>query len=129
MQELRARRVVDRLRERGVPAHLHMAQASRFGVLPADIDNILYDAFGQREVAQYFTGNKAYYVILEALPSQYGVLSTLDKLYVHASTGAAVPLSTSAMMAASAASASPPASAMGNSSAATPRRSPTTCWP
>ena len=69
-------------------------QASRFGVLPADIDNILYDAFGQREVAQYFTGNKAYYVILEALPSQYGVLSTLDKLYVHASTGAAVPLST-----------------------------------
>jgi hydrophobe/amphiphile efflux-1 (HAE1) family protein len=69
-------------------------QASRFGILPATIDNILYDAFGQREVAQYFTGNKAYYVILEALPNEYGSLSTLDKLYVQSSTGTPVPLST-----------------------------------
>ena len=69
-------------------------QASRFGIQPAAIDNILYDAFGQREVAQYFTGNKAYYVILEALPSEYGTLSTLRKLYVESSTGASVPLST-----------------------------------
>jgi hydrophobe/amphiphile efflux-1 (HAE1) family protein len=69
-------------------------QASRFGIQPAAIDDILYDAFGQREVAQYFTGNKAYYVILEALPSEYGALSTLDKLYVHSSSGASVPLST-----------------------------------
>ncbi len=69
-------------------------QASRFGVQPAAIDAILYDAFGQREVAQYFTGNKAYYVVLEALPSEYGTLSTVDKLYVKSSTGAEVPLST-----------------------------------
>ena len=69
-------------------------QASRFGILPATIDAILYDAFGQREVAQYFTGNKAYYVVLEALPNEYGALSTMDKLYVHSSTGANVPLST-----------------------------------
>jgi hydrophobe/amphiphile efflux-1 (HAE1) family protein len=69
-------------------------QAARFGVQPAMIDNILYDAFGQREVAQYFTGNKAYYVILEALPDQQGQLSTLQKLYVASSTGRAVPLST-----------------------------------
>ena len=69
-------------------------QAARFGVQPATIDAILYDAFGQREVAQYFTGNKAYYVILEALPSEFGDPATLQKLYVHSSTGAAVPLST-----------------------------------
>jgi hydrophobe/amphiphile efflux-1 (HAE1) family protein len=69
-------------------------QAARFGVQPATIDNILYDAFGQREVAQYFTGNKAYYVILEALPDQQGQLSTLQKLYVTSSGGQAVPLST-----------------------------------
>ena len=54
-------------------------QASRFGVQPAAIDAVLYDAFGQREVAQYFTGNKAYYVILEALPEQFGSLSTRGK--------------------------------------------------
>ncbi|WP_428483506.1 efflux RND transporter permease subunit [Rhodopila sp.] len=69
-------------------------QAARFGVQPAAIDAILYDAFGQNEVAQYFTGNKAYYVILEALPSEYGSLSTLDKLYVKSSSGVSVPLST-----------------------------------
>ena len=69
-------------------------QAARFGVQPAAIDAVLYDAFGQRQVAQYFTGNKAYYVILEALPSEYGSLATLRKLYVRSATGATVPLST-----------------------------------
>ena len=69
-------------------------QASRFGIQPATIDAILYDAFGQREVAQYFTGTKAYYVILEALPSEFGKLSTLDKLYVNSSNGTVVPLAT-----------------------------------
>jgi multidrug efflux pump subunit AcrB len=69
-------------------------QASRFGILPATIDNVLYDAFGQREVSQYFTGNKAYYVILETLPSQYGKVATLNQLYVDSSNGTAVPLST-----------------------------------
>jgi hydrophobe/amphiphile efflux-1 (HAE1) family protein len=69
-------------------------QAARFGIQPATIDAILYDAFGQREVAQYFTGNKAYYVILEALPSEYGNVATLRKLYVQSSSGTPVPLST-----------------------------------
>jgi hydrophobe/amphiphile efflux-1 (HAE1) family protein len=69
-------------------------QASRFGIQPEAIDNILYDAFGQREVSQYFTGNKAYYVVLEALPSEFGNLSTLGKLYVASSNGPPVPLST-----------------------------------
>ena len=69
-------------------------QAARFGVQPAQIDAILYDAFGQREVAQYFTGSKAYYVILEVLPNEQGELATLQKLYVKSATGQAVPLST-----------------------------------
>jgi multidrug efflux pump subunit AcrB len=69
-------------------------QAERFGIEPATIDNVLYDAFGQREVSQYFTGNKAYYIILEAKPNEFGKIATLDKLYVDSSTGVAVPLST-----------------------------------
>ena len=58
-------------------------QAARFGIQPATIDNILYDAFGQREVAQYFTGNKAYYVILEALPDQLGQLGDAAEALRH----------------------------------------------
>jgi hydrophobe/amphiphile efflux-1 (HAE1) family protein len=69
-------------------------QAARFGIQPATIDNILYDAFGQREVSQYFTGNKAYYLILETLPDEFGTQSTLKKLYVDSASGVAVPLST-----------------------------------
>ena len=73
---------------------INREQAERFGIEPSTIDNILYDAFGQREVSQYFTGNKAYYVILESKPDEFGKLDTLGKLYVDSSAGVAVPLST-----------------------------------
>jgi hydrophobe/amphiphile efflux-1 (HAE1) family protein len=73
---------------------INREQAERFGIMPATIDDILYDAFGQREVSQYFTGNKAYYVILETQPNEFGKIDTLGKLYVDSSTGVAVPLST-----------------------------------
>jgi multidrug efflux pump len=66
--------------------------AARYGITAAAIDNILYDAFGQREVTQYFTQTNAYYVILEVLPSLQTDLATLNELYVPSSTGAPVPL-------------------------------------
>ena len=69
-------------------------EAARYGIQPATIDSTLYDAFGQRQVAQYFTGLKAYYVILEATPKQQGTLGTLRKLYVRSASGSLVPLST-----------------------------------
>ena len=67
--------------------------AQRLGVEPAQIDAILYDAFGQREVTQYFTQLSSYYVILEVRPDQAARLSTLDMLYVKSVSGQAVPLS------------------------------------
>ena len=69
-------------------------EAARFGIQPSAIDNTLYDAFGQREITQYFTPLKAYYVVLEVPPLEQGDLDTLGKLYVKSSSGAAVPLST-----------------------------------
>ena len=68
--------------------------AARYGIQPGTIDATLNDAFGQREVAQYFTDLKAYYVILEVMPSEQGTLDTLQKLYVKSQTGQPVPLST-----------------------------------
>ena len=67
-------------------------EAARYGITPAAIDNILDDAFGEREVTQYFTQTNAYYVILEVLPSFQASLATLNELYVPSSTGAPVPL-------------------------------------
>lgn len=70
-------------------------QASRFGISPQAIDETLNDAFGQRQITQYFTQLKTYYVVLEILPELQKDLSTLDRLYVKSPlTGGAVPLST-----------------------------------
>ena len=69
--------------------------ASRYGITPQLIDDTLYDAFGQRQVAQYFTQLNSYRVILEILPELQGSLDTLNKLYVKSpTTGDQVPLST-----------------------------------
>ena len=68
--------------------------ASRFGIQPQLIDDTLYDAFGQREVTQYFTQVNTYWVVEEVLPSLQGDPATLDKLYVRSpTTGQMVPLS------------------------------------
>jgi HAE1 family hydrophobic/amphiphilic exporter-1 len=70
-------------------------QASRFGISAQAIDDTLNDAFGQREITQYFTQLKTYFVVLEILPELQRDLSTLDRLYVKSPlTGGAVPLST-----------------------------------
>ncbi|MGH7153145.1 MAG: efflux RND transporter permease subunit, partial [Acetobacteraceae bacterium] len=68
--------------------------AARFGIQPQQIDDVLYDAFGQRQVTQYFTQIGSYHVILEVMPSQQGDPETLSKLYVRSATGTVVPLST-----------------------------------
>jgi hydrophobic/amphiphilic exporter-1 (mainly G- bacteria), HAE1 family len=68
--------------------------ASRYGISPQLIDDTLYDAFGQRQVAQYFTQLNSYHVILEIMPELQGKFDTLDKLYIKSpTTGDQVPLS------------------------------------
>jgi multidrug efflux pump subunit AcrB len=69
--------------------------AARFGIQPQLIDDSLNDAFGQRQVGQYFTQVNSYFIVLEALPELQKDLSALDQIYVKAPlTGQAVPLST-----------------------------------
>jgi len=68
--------------------------AARFGIQPQVIDDTLYDAFGQRQITQFFSQVNSYHLVLEVLPAQAGDPATLDKLYVHSSTGQAVPMST-----------------------------------
>ncbi len=68
--------------------------ASRYGISPQLIDDTLYDSFGQRQIAQFFTQLNSYHVILEILPELQGKLDTLDKIYIKSpTTGDQVPLS------------------------------------
>jgi len=69
-------------------------QAARYGIQPAAIDQALYDAFGQRQAAQFFTQANSYHVVLEITPSLQSDPASLAKLYLKSAlTGQMVPLS------------------------------------
>jgi HAE1 family hydrophobic/amphiphilic exporter-1 len=68
-------------------------QAARYGITPQVIDDTLYDAFGQRQISQFFTQLSSYYVIMEVLPSLQGKPDSLERIFVRSpTTGGEVPL-------------------------------------
>jgi multidrug efflux pump subunit AcrB len=70
-------------------------QAARFGIDPQLIDDTLYDAFGQRQVTQYFTQLNSYHVVLEILPELQEDPETLNRLYLKSPlTNQQIPLAT-----------------------------------
>src|SRR3989454_8215272 len=69
------------------------APAAPLAPPPADIDNTLYDAFGQRQVSTIFTQLNQYHVVLEVDPQFQQNPDSLNTLYVKSSTGTQVPLS------------------------------------
>jgi multidrug efflux pump len=68
--------------------------AARFGILPQNIDDTLYDAFGQRQVSTIFTQLNQYHVVLEVGQQFQDDPSDLSSIYIKSSTGQQVPLST-----------------------------------
>jgi multidrug efflux pump len=67
--------------------------ASRLGILPQNIDDTLYDAFGQRQVSTIFTQLNQYHVVLEIDPRLQQSPDSLNTIYVKSSNGTQVPLS------------------------------------
>ncbi len=67
--------------------------ASRLGVAAADIDTVLYDAFGQRFVSTIYEPLNQYHVVMEVAPEFQQSPDTLESVYVHSSNGNMVPLS------------------------------------
>jgi multidrug efflux pump subunit AcrB len=65
--------------------------AARLGITPQAIDDALYDAFGQRQVATTFTQRNQYRVVLEVKPELQNGPNGIDNLYVGA-PGGQVPL-------------------------------------
>jgi multidrug efflux pump len=68
--------------------------ASRLGITPQNIDDTLYDAFGQRQVSTIFTQLNQYHVVLEVEPKFQRNPDSLKDIYVRSSNGTQVPLST-----------------------------------
>ena len=70
--------------------------AARFGITMATVDNILYDAFGQRIVSTIYTQSNQYRVIMEVDPKFQTSLKSLSDLYLPSSSSSSngqVPLS------------------------------------
>jgi len=66
--------------------------ASRLGVAAQDIDNALYDAFGQRQVSTMYRPLNQYHVVMEVAPQFQQTTEGLQNIYVRSSSGTPVPL-------------------------------------
>ena len=79
---------------RSVIVDLDRANAARFGITPAIIDNALYDAYGQRIISTIFTQSNQYRVILDVDPSMARSVKSLNSIYLPsaASTTGQTPL-------------------------------------
>ncbi len=87
--------VASDLQDQGLQAQLVIDRdsAARLGIAMADIDNTLYDAFGQRQVSTIFTQLNQYHVVMEVAPNFQTDPTTLSNLYVKSGNGTQVPLS------------------------------------
>ena len=63
--------------------NIDRATASRFGITPQNIDDTLYDAFGQRQINTLYTQLNQYHVILEAEPQFQLDPNTLHNIYIQ----------------------------------------------
>jgi len=85
--------------------------AARLGISASTIDQVLYDAFGQRQVSTMYTGLNQYFVVMEVDPQYQLSPDSLNNIYIKASTttGAAPSVSTLGTTTAAAAPAAAPA--------------------
>ncbi len=67
--------------------------AARLGITPMQIDQVLYDAFGQRQISTIYRPLNQYRVVLEVDPKYQMTPDALKSVYVITRTGAQVPLS------------------------------------
>src|SRR3984957_15049703 len=63
--------------------------ASRLGITVSQIDNTLYDAFGQRQVSTIYVARNQYHVIMEVAPPYLQNPETLKEVYISTSGGPA----------------------------------------
>ena len=80
--------------DKGLQAQLVIDRdtAGRLGVAAQDIDNALYDAFGQRQVSTMYRPLNQYHVVMEVAPQFQQTTEALQNIYLRSSSGAPIPL-------------------------------------
>src|SRR5450830_162097 len=79
-----------------IQINIDRATASRLGVTPQAIDNVLYDAFGQRQVSTIYTQLNQYHVVIATDRPPRNIADLLTGLYVTTSSGTVAPLASMA---------------------------------
>jgi multidrug efflux pump len=77
------------LQQNGLQIYVNMnrATAARYGFAPNQIDNVLYDAFGQRTVSTIFNQLNQYFVVMEVAPKYWQYPQMIDRIRFSTAAG------------------------------------------
>jgi multidrug efflux pump len=77
------------LQQNGLQIYVNMdrATAARYGFAPNQIDNVLYDAFGQRTVSTIYNQLNQYFVVMEVAPEYWQYPPSLNRIRFSAAAG------------------------------------------
>jgi multidrug efflux pump len=77
------------LQQNGLQTYVTIGRetAMRYGFQPNQIDNVLYDAFGQRTVSTIFNPFNQYFVVMEAAPRYWQYPQMLDRMHLSTAAG------------------------------------------
>jgi multidrug efflux pump len=77
------------LQQNGLQTYLNIsrATATRYGFQPNQIDNVLYDAFGQRTVSTIYNALNQYFVVMEVAPQYWQYPQTLEQIFLSTAAG------------------------------------------
>ena len=77
------------MQQNGLQTYLTISRATamRYGFAPNQIDNVLYDAFGQRTVSTIFNPFNQYFVVMEVAPKYWQYPQMLDRMYFSTAAG------------------------------------------
>jgi multidrug efflux pump len=77
------------LQQNGLQTYVTISRetAMRYGFAPNQIDNVLYDAFGQRTVSTIFNPFNQYFVVMEVAPKYWQYPQRLDRMYLSTAAG------------------------------------------
>ncbi len=77
------------LQQHGLQTYVNMSRstATRYGFQPNQIDNVLYDAFGQRTVSTIYNALNQYFVVMEVAPEYWQYPHALDNIFLSTAAG------------------------------------------
>jgi multidrug efflux pump len=77
------------MQQNGLQTYISIARsaAMRYSFAPNQLDNVLYDAFGQRTVSTIFNPFNQYFVVMEVAPKYWQYPQMLDRMYLSTAAG------------------------------------------